>query len=112
MSAIGKLTLAMLGPLATPRLSAEAAETRNLCPLLVQLCNEHGGKLGPRALHLKACCTEINNFYNICNSEPRRMSETGLQQLSICICRFLANWKAWGGHCVFKHHVFPFGRAC
>ena len=60
MSAIGKLSEAMLGPLATPRLKAKAAETRNLCPLLPQLCAEHAAilaELGPRALHLRVCCT-------------------------------------------------------
>ena len=109
MSAIGKLTEGMLGQMATPRLKAKAAETRNLCPLLPQLCAEHPAilaELGIRALHLRVCCTEINSFYDILNTEPRRMTPDGLHRLETCVCRFLTHWRAFAGHCVYKHHMF------
>ena len=73
-SAIGKLTEPMLGPVNNPRLKAKAAETRNLCPLLVELCAEHRGLLGEGALHLRICCTEINSFYDVLQRGPRRMT--------------------------------------
>ena len=41
MSAIGRLTLPMFGPLGKPRLRSKAAECRNLVPLLKMLCAEY-----------------------------------------------------------------------
>ena len=33
------------------------------------------------------------------------MSAQGLRQLQGDMSRFLASWKAFGGHMVFKHHM-------
>ena len=104
-SAIGRLSLAQIGPLAKPRLSAKAAETRNLVPLLVQLCEESFASLGERSLHLRACCVELDKFYTTMKEEPRRMTSAGFRALPSSMSKFLAHWKAYGGHLVYKHHM-------
>ena len=105
MSAIGRLTLKMLGSTTKPRLAAKAAETRNLVPLLAQLCGENREFLGDRAVHLIICCTELLRFYQTMEAEPRQMTPGGLFALQSSMSKFLVNWRAWGGHCVFKHHM-------
>ena len=105
MSAIGNFTYAMLTSLQQPRLKAKAAESRNLVPLLPQLCEEHMACLGDRAANLTFACQALHSFYQIMNSEPRQMSALGLRQLQASMSRFLLHWKAFGGHMVFKHHM-------
>ena len=34
------------------------------------------------------------------------MTQGGQRDLEVCVCRFLAHWTAFAGHCVFKHHMF------
>ena len=105
MSAVGNLTYAMLSSVQQPRLKAKAAESRNLVPLLTQLCEEHFASLGDRAANLKCACEALHSFYQTMNSEPRQMSDLGLRKLQGAMSRFLAHWKAFGGHLVFKHHM-------
>ena len=38
-------------------------------------------------------------------SEGRGMSPDGYRQLEASMSKFLANWSAWGGHMVPKHHM-------
>ena len=38
-------------------------------------------------------------------AEPRQMTPGGLFALQSSMSKFLVNWRAWGGHCVFKHHM-------
>ena len=107
MSAIGKLSMAMLTSFAQPRLKANAAETRNLVPLLPLLCEENAtciASMGRRGVHMRLCCQELVHFYAILDREPRQMTSSGLAELQTCMSRYLCNWKAMGGHCVFKHH--------
>ena len=105
MSAIGNLTLLMIGPNTNPRLKAKAAESRNLVPLLTQLCSENSDLLGEGGMHLKLCCTLLDRFYQIMREQPRRMPEASLAELQSCMSRYLVNWVALGGHCVYKHHA-------
>ena len=37
--------------------------------------------------------------------EPREMNSRGVAQLQASMARFLAHWKASGGHLVYKHHA-------
>ena len=39
-------------------------------------------------------------------SNGRDMSPAALRTLETATSRFLANWRAWGGHMVPKHHMF------
>ena len=106
MSAIGKLSLKMLGDQQNPRLSAKAAESRNLAPLLVQLCKEYRIYLGLNGNFLEAACTELNQFYIILKSERRNLSSGTVTQLRRHATRFLAFWKRFGGNLTPKHHFF------
>ena len=105
MSAIGRLTLPMLGSMKVPHLKSKAAECRNLVPLTVMLCAENPGLGGDGAFHLRTCCRELDSFYAVMKAEPRHMSQMGLRQLQRHIGSFLVHWKAYGGHLVFKHHA-------
>ena len=104
MTAIGRLSLPMLSTVEKPRLSAKAAESRNLVPLLQVLCEENPNCLGERGVYLKMACKHLNSFYETMQAEPRHMTSKGIYELQSSMSRFLASWKAYGGHCVFKHH--------
>ena len=64
MSQIGRLSIPMRSTVATPRLKAKAAESRNLVDLLPLLCEEHQDCLGERGMYLKMSCTQLHTFYN------------------------------------------------
>ena len=103
MSEIGRLTFEMLGPVGKPRLRSKAAECRHLVPLMVQLCTENPGVL---SAHLQICCRELDIFYRTMEDEPdRHLTPAACQRLETSMIRFLLNWKAYGGHMVFKHHA-------
>ena len=105
MTRISRLSLKMLGKPSQPCLHAKAAETRHLVPLLSKLCRENPTKLGANAAYLTRACNELNNFYNCMNSNGRDMSPGALRILETSMARFLASWRAWGGHMVPKHHM-------
>jgi hypothetical protein len=105
MSAIGRLTLLMLGKLKEPRLKAKAAETRNIIPLLTQLCAENSGFLGEHGPYLAAACTELKRFYDTMTGSPRVMNKTSLAALEQSSTRLLSYWKKIGGHFVYKFHA-------
>ena len=105
MTKIGKLTMKMIGGPTTPCLVSKAAEARHLIPLLPQLCREYPRSLGAGAFLLTRCCNFYAEFFKCMKSEPRDMSPGGLRTLESSMSRFLASWKAWGGHCVPKHHM-------
>jgi len=96
--------IADVGSVAKPRLRSKAAECRNLVPLMSQLCTENPQCLGDRGMHLQICCTQLALFYKTMESEPRHMSSAGLRTLQSSMTRFLAHWKLFGGHLVYKHH--------
>lgn len=104
MSQIRKLTLPMLGNLRQPRLRAKAAETRNLVPLCVSLCQESFQCLGKNKGLIKLCAESLRDVYETMDQEPRVMSQEGLNKLRSRMFRFLQFWKASGGHLVYKHH--------
>lgn len=106
MSAIGKLTMKMLGKASQPRLKAKAAETRNLIPFCAQLVVEQEAKLGGRHGMLRMATSALAAVYQVMRSEEtRHMSAAGLSELQRQMSRFLHYWKAWGGHMVYKHHA-------
>ena len=107
MSAIGKLSLKMLGHETDhPRLAAKAAETRNLMHLLPQICLESRVYLGERGNFLEAACIELDAWYNIMKSCDRHLSRANLSDLRRHATRFLTYWKHFGGHMIPKHHFF------
>ena len=103
MSAIGRLTFPMIGELKWPKLKSKAAECRNLVPLTVLLHNEFPDHL--RSVHLRICCISLDKFYKLMKNETRLLGPTSLRQLQSHMSSFLHNWKAYGGHFVFKHHA-------
>ena len=105
MSAIGRLQESMLGPMKIPKLASKAAECRNLVPLMVELCNESYDFLGDNKFQLKVCAQSLHRFYQVMKLEPREMTPGGLHELRQSMVRFLVNWRALGGHMVYKHHA-------
>ena len=89
----------MLSPTANdgPRLKAKAAETRNLLPLLVDLCRENLQFLGEGGNFLYLATQELNKVHVIMKREPRRMSAAGLTTMQSSMVKFLHVWKLWGG---------------
>ena len=104
MSAIGRLTLPMLGTLKTPCLRSKAAECRNLVPLAADLVEKH--HLGAdKHVNLLSCSRSLVAFYSVMKDSARNMQQAELRKLQSHIARFLINWKAYGGHLVYKHHA-------
>ena len=106
MSAIGKLSMKMLGEQDKPRLKAKAAETRNLIPLLVQICAENRPYLGAHGNYIEAACVELHGFYTLLRRESRVLSSDALSTLRRHTLRFLTYWKHAGGNLTPKHHFF------
>jgi len=74
-------------------------------PLLVELVSQYPTKLGAGSFSLVMCCQQLNLFYTTMQDYGRQMGEEGYRTLESSMSRFLTHWKAWGGHCVFKHHM-------
>ena len=106
MSAIGKLSLKVLGDQNCPRSGAKAAESRNLVPLLPQLCVEYNAFLGTAGNFLQGCCVELDAWYSILKNEGRNLSSGSLNKLRQHATRFLTFWKRFGGRETPKHHFF------
>lgn len=105
LSCIMKLKLKQLSNRAiAPRLLAKAAQTRNLLPLLEQLCSENPDFLGRNGEYLTRSVKHMNAAHAIMKREPRNMSAAGLQGLQHSMARYLRAWRIYGGHHVFKHH--------
>ena len=104
MTAIGRLSLPMLSSVATPRLKAKAAESRNLvpsCPCFAKSTRDAWANEECISVCVAPTC---RLFIIRCKHRGGRCRVWGLHDLQSSMSRFLACWKAYGGHCVFKHH--------
>ena len=105
MNRIGRLTYKMLTDGKHARLKAKAAESRHLLDLLPVLMTEYRALFGAKGRHLEAAIRCMVGFFRIVKLEPRQMSAHGLNSLQENLLGFLASWKAFGGHMVYKHHA-------
>ena len=107
MSYIQNRSYAQIAPGSTgPCLKAKAAQTRNLMPLMEQMCTEYAAFLGPKGAFLSAAVKELNKIYRTMSREDaRQLPQQTYNTLCSATCRFLSFWDAYGGHKVYKFYA-------
>ena len=71
----------------------------------MELVDQYPTKLGEGSFSLIMCCRQLNLFYTTMQDNRRQMGAEGYRTLESSMSRCLTHWKAWGGCCVFKHHM-------